>query len=106
MSFTVVTKEELKAKIDRNEPVQILNVLPPAYWREGSIVHSKKIPLDELDNRLGELDKSKEVIAYCANYQCQASRQAATRLSQKGFNVKAYEGGIEEWKLSGYPMEQ
>jgi rhodanese-related sulfurtransferase len=36
---------------------------------------------------------------------CTASREAARDLAKKGFKVRAYEGGIEEWKKSGFPLE-
>ena len=100
-----ITKEELSRKLATGEPVQVVNVLSPDYYKLGIIKGSKKIPLDELDGRIGELDKTKEVVTYCANYMCTASRQAARDLAAKGFNVRAYEGGIEEWKKAGLPVE-
>ncbi len=100
-----ITKEELSAKIASGDSVQIVNVLSPDYYKLGVIKGSKKIPLNELDKRLGELDKSKEVVTYCANYKCSASREAAKKLSKLGFNVRAYEGGAKEWKESGLPLD-
>jgi ArsR family transcriptional regulator len=106
VQLQTISKEELKQKIDRNEPVQIVNVLSPDSYSLGMIKGSKRIPLSELDQRQGELDKSQEVITYCAGYECSASREAATLLSTKGYNVKAYEGGIKEWKNAGLPTEE
>ena len=100
-----ITKEELAQKLANNEPIQIVNVLSPDYYKLGIIKGSKKIPLDKLDGRINELDKTKEVVTYCANYMCTASREAARNLSKKGFKVRAYEGGIEEWTKSGLPVE-
>ena len=100
-----ITKEELSAKMLSGDSVQIVNVLKPDYYKLGVIKGSKKIPLNELDKRLGELDKSKEVVTYCANYKCSASREAAKKLAKLGFNVRAYEGGAKEWKESGLPLD-
>lgn len=100
-----ISKDDLKGKIDRDEPVQIVNVLSPEGWSQGLIKGSKKIPLSELGSRLGELDKSREVVTYCASRQCAASRSAAETLARKGYDVKAYEGGIQEWKMAGLPTE-
>jgi rhodanese-related sulfurtransferase len=105
MGIATITKDELKAKLDAGDPVQIVNVLAPQAWEEGVILHSKKIPLPELDNRIHELDRSIEVVTYCAGYSCNASREAAEKLMRKGFRVKAYEGGILEWKEAGLPLE-
>ena len=100
----VITKGQLLKKIAAGN-VQVVNVLSPDFYNLGSISGSKKIPLHELDQRAGELDKSKEVVTYCANYKCNASREAAIKLKKMGFNVSAYEGGIKEWKDSHLPTE-
>ncbi len=100
-----ITKEELSAKLASGDSVQVVNVLRPDYYKLGVIQGSKRIPLNELDKRIGELDKTKEVVTYCANYKCSASREAAKKLAKLGFNVRAYEGGAKEWKDSGLPME-
>jgi ArsR family transcriptional regulator len=100
-----ISKEQLYQKMQKGEPVQIVNVLDPEYYKLGVIKGSKKIPLDQLDKRLSELDKSREVVTYCANTKCTASRMAAEKLSAAGFNVKAYEGGAQEWAESKLPVD-
>ena len=100
-----ITKEELLKKMEEGN-VQVVNVLDPEWYKLGIIRGSKKIPLDDLDRRLSELDKSKEVVTYCANTQCTASSEAAKKLAPKGFKVRAYEGGIKEWKEAGFPTEE
>ncbi|MCM8794276.1 MAG: rhodanese-like domain-containing protein [Candidatus Omnitrophica bacterium] len=104
MGVKTVTKEELQKKIQVGN-VQVVNVLDPKWYELGIIQGSRKIPLKELDRRLGELDKSKEVVTYCASYECSASKEAAQMLAAKGFKVSAYEGGIKEWTSAGLPTE-
>lgn len=98
-----ITKEELLPLLGA---VQVVNVLEPEWYRLGVIQGSKKIPLSQLERRLGELDRSRDVVTYCANTQCTASSQAAKLLAAKGFTVKAYEGGAAEWRAAGLPVEQ
>ena len=100
-----ITKEELSKKLKKGEPVQVINVLSPEWYTLGFIKGSKKIPLSELDKRAKELDKSKEIVTYCASLQCSASMEAAKKLAAKGFKVQAYEGGIKEWREAGLPVE-
>ncbi len=100
-----ITKEELAQKIKNAKPVQIVNVLGPEHYNLGFIKGSIRIPLDQLDNRWGVLDKNIEVVTYCASYDCPASGQAAEKLLTKGFKVSAYEGGINECKEAGLPIE-
>ncbi len=101
----MITKEELNKRMQGNELMQIVNVLDPQYYNLGFIKGSKRIPLDKLEARLGELDQSKEVITYCAGGDCSASKHAAELLAGKGFRVSVYEGGIKEWKAAGLPTE-
>jgi rhodanese-related sulfurtransferase len=105
-TITIISKEELKGKIDRHEDFELVNVLDPKYYRMGLIKGSKRIPLDDLDDRMQELDKTKDVVVYCASYDCHASRKAAEKLAEHGFRVAAYEGGIKEWKEAGYPTDK
>jgi len=100
-----ITKEELSKKLQNKSPIQVVNVLAPEYYTMGVIKGSIKIPLDQLDKRFNELDKSKETVTYCANTTCTASRMAAEKLDALGFNVRAYEGGAKEWKEAGLPIE-
>jgi rhodanese-related sulfurtransferase len=104
-NVATISKDALAEKLNNREPVQVVNVLKPDYYHLGFIKDSLKIPLDELDRRIGELDKNREVITYCAHSQCPASSQAAVKLAAKGFQVRAYEGGIKEWKEAGLPTE-
>jgi rhodanese-related sulfurtransferase len=100
-----ITRDQLHDKLSNNEPVQVVNVLNPAYYNLGFIKGSKRIPVSELDKRRHELDRNREVVTYCAGYECSASSEGAEKLSAMGFNVSAYEGGIKEWKAAGLPTE-
>lgn len=100
-----ITKDELKEKMERGEDFELVNVLAPKAHYLGFIKGSKAIPVHELEKRMHELDKNKEIIVYCSDYQCTASPAAAKKLATMGFNVKDYEGGIKEWREAGLPME-
>jgi rhodanese-related sulfurtransferase len=100
-----ISKEELAGLIQQKRDVQIVNVLAPEYYGLGMIKGSIRIPRADIEQRAGELDKSREVIVYCANSHCPKSREAAQALSKAGFNVRAYEGGIEEWNAANLPKD-
>jgi rhodanese-related sulfurtransferase len=100
-----VSKDEVAAQLGSGKMLVVNVLAPPAY----DIIHIKgsiPIPLSELKNgRWRELDKGKEIVVHCSSYSCDASREAADFLESKGFNVRAYEGGIREWAEAGLPME-
>ena len=105
LSVKTISKEGLQAEMKQGK-VQVVNVLEPKWDHLGLIKGSKKIPVSQIEKRAGELDKSREVVTYCASVQCSASRDGATKLAALGFNVRAYEGGIKEWKEAGLPVEE
>lgn len=62
-----ITKEELKAAIERGEPVTLLDVrnLFDYQSSEVKLPGAVRIPVAELEARVGELDPAREVVAYC-----------------------------------------
>lgn len=81
-----------------NTPI-IIDVLSPESYNEAHIKGAINIPLSELEKRLGELDKEKTIVVYCASYFCRASTEAAKILYKHRFkDVHDYKGGIKEWK--------
>jgi NADPH-dependent 2,4-dienoyl-CoA reductase/sulfur reductase-like enzyme/rhodanese-related sulfurtransferase len=81
------------------DPVKqtLLDVRTAGEHQRGAIEGSKNIPIDELRTRLGELDKNKEILAYC---QVGMRGYIATRiLMQNGFRVKNLSGGYRTYLL-------
>ena len=82
----------------------IVDVREPAAFAAGHLPDAKNIPLKELSNRAGELDKfkSKSVITVCQNGV--QSLRAAAQLRKAGFNeAVSLEGGMAAWQAQGMP---
>jgi rhodanese-related sulfurtransferase len=78
----------------------LLDVRTVGEHKRGAIPGSTIIPLDELRNRLAELDGSKEIIIYC---QVGLRGYLATRiLLQNGFQAKNLSGGFTTWSAHKY----
>jgi rhodanese-related sulfurtransferase len=100
-----ISKEELASKLG-SPGLVVVNVLAPPAYEKIRIRGSISIPRSELEGgRWKELDRGKEIVVHCSSYECEASRMAARFLEEKGYDVKAYEGGVKEWAESGLPME-
>lgn len=83
----------------------ILDVRDPAAFATGHLRGAKNIPLKELSNRIGELDKfkSKSVITVCQSGV--QSLTAAAQLRKAGFNeAVSLEGGIAAWQAQSLPI--
>jgi molybdopterin/thiamine biosynthesis adenylyltransferase/rhodanese-related sulfurtransferase len=91
-----ITPTELKAKLDGGEPFELVDVREEFELDIGKLPYTKWIPLVELADRVGELDKSKETVVYCRSGG--RSGQAVRFLRGEGFtNARNLLGGILRW---------
>ena len=103
---TVITKDELEARLVLGHDLQILNVADARHHDLGMIAGSLKIPYAELSVRAAlELVKSREVVTYGSDSACDRSRMAAELLMKKGYKASWYDGGIREWTAAGLPVD-
>ncbi|HHQ42203.1 MAG TPA: metalloregulator ArsR/SmtB family transcription factor, partial [Chromatiales bacterium] len=90
---------DLLERIRRGE-VTVLDVRPPEEYAAGHLPGAVNIPLEELERRLGELPRDREVVAYCRGPYCVLAWEAAGRLREKGIPARRLEGGLPEWRLA------
>jgi rhodanese-related sulfurtransferase len=76
----------------RPDPVQVIDVRRPDEWDAGHLESARNIPLDELADRLGELDKGTPILAVCRTGV--RSAKAADLLVAQGFDAESIEGGV------------
>lgn len=101
-----INAQELKEKNETSTSHVVINVLGFEYYMKCHISGSINIPNDNLEDQTADWPKDREIIVYCANSMCPASRVAWMKLTELGFtNVRAYEGGIKEWQDLGYPVD-
>jgi sulfur-carrier protein adenylyltransferase/sulfurtransferase len=96
MSDTEIDAVALKARLDRGDKFQFIDVREPNEYQIASIPGAKLIPLGDVPKRVGELDPNTEVIVHCK--MGGRSAKACDFLRQSGFkNVKNMLGGITAW---------
>jgi rhodanese-related sulfurtransferase len=66
-AFPLVTREELKAKIDRGENFYLVEALSPELYRRAHLPGAVNVPPDQAGLLAPQLlpDKNREVITYC-----------------------------------------
>lgn len=80
----------------------LINVLPRESFNQEHIRTSVNVPVDE-DSFSSQVEriagnKDREVVVYCASFDCDASTRAAEQLETEGFTqVYDYEGGTKDW---------
>ncbi|MFC1895046.1 rhodanese-like domain-containing protein [Thermodesulfobacteriota bacterium] len=98
---------QAKSFLEENEEgsYTLLDVRQPHEYEEARIPGARLIPLPQLSDRLGEIDRDKPLLVYCAVGG--RSRVAAQLLSGQGFSkVLNLKGGIKSWqgeKAAGPP---
>ena len=91
-----ITPNDLKEWLDRGEEIFILDVREPHEFEICRIPGSKLIPLDQLQSRVGELDRDSHVVAHCRSGV--RSAKAVKLLRDAGFpRVENLAGGILAW---------
>lgn len=95
MNELTINVNEAKSKLKN---CFLLDVRSLEEYKIAKINGAKLIPLDELESRMNELPKNKEIIIYC--HHGMRSLQAAMFLKEHKFNVKSISGGIDEWAKS------
>jgi rhodanese-related sulfurtransferase len=87
----------------RLREAQIVDVRLPGEWRAAHIEGAVHIPQDELDERLGEIDRERPVVVVCRSGA--RSSAAAQKLRAEGFQADNLEGGLLAWVDEGLALE-
>jgi rhodanese-related sulfurtransferase len=102
-SLAAVDLEQLK-RLVADGGVTLLDVRPALEYRQGHIPDARSIPVEELEQRLAELPRDREVVAYCRGPYCVFSDEAAQLLQAHGFQVRRSDAGFPEWRAAGLPV--
>ena len=86
--------------------VVVLDVRPTEEFDAGHLPGAVNIPIHQLEKRLRELPKRKEVVAYCRGPYCLMSYDAVSLLRKKGLKARRLEEGLPEWRAAGLPVER
>lgn len=102
-----ISSDELVDWLSAGKDLKIVDVLSREHFDKEHIKGAISIPVEEIGKRAREiLNKTDEIVVYCASFSCQASTRAAESLINQGFDsVFDYKGGLEEYKKANLPLE-
>jgi rhodanese-related sulfurtransferase len=104
-----ISTEQLQERLKQGNSLHFWNVLTDGYFKGEMIPGSRRVPLNTVGREVSDAKspKDEEIIVYCGGPTCPQSLQAAQKLTDLGYtNVRAYEGGLEEWKNAGNKIER
>jgi rhodanese-related sulfurtransferase len=91
-----ISPQQLKARLDQNESLLIIDVREPEETAAGIIPGAILIPLMQISERLKEIPQDQETILVCRSGN--RSGRAYDYLQSQGFaNIKSMSGGMLEW---------
>jgi len=96
-----VSREEAQKMLD--EGAQLVDVRADHEWEAGRIEGARHVPLPELAERAGEIEKDRPVVLYCRGGN--RSTMAARALSDAGYDAVKLSEGIVGWNGAGLPLE-
>jgi rhodanese-related sulfurtransferase/predicted transcriptional regulator len=93
-----IGRHELLDRMRRGDVV-LVDVRPAEEFAAGHIEGARSIPLDALEQRLDELPRDREVVAYCRGPFCAYANEAVLRLRGHGRDARRLDEGWPEWHL-------
>lgn len=82
----------------------VLDVRTQDEWNQYHAPNTTLIPLDQLQARMGEIPRDKEIVVICRSGN--RSQEGRDILLSAGFTrVTSMAGGLKEWSALGYPIE-
>jgi 3-mercaptopyruvate sulfurtransferase SseA len=102
--MNLISREELKEKLDQGDDFKLVMVLSEWAYRAKHIPGS--IHVSPTAQSLRALDKDDEIVIYCSDVNCIASRAAYSMMTAEGYtHLRRFTGGLYEWEQAGYPLE-
>ncbi len=90
-----IEADVLKSRLEKGEPLYLLDVRAPEEYADWRIDGTVNIPKYELEARLQEVPKEKEIITICAHGDL--SLESTLFMIEKGYKVLSLRGGMAAW---------
>lgn len=98
-----VSREEVRART-REGGVTVLDVRPLEEYAVSHLPGAICIPLAELEERLDDIDPTREIVPYCRARWCVLSFEAVAVLRKHGLTARRLVAGLPQWRAAGLPV--
>jgi len=85
----------------RDGEVWLLDLRPAEEFAISHLPGAQSMPLDELEQRIEDLPRDQQIVAYCRGPYCVFAVEAVKVLRQRGFEAVRLEDGVAEWSARG-----
>jgi rhodanese-related sulfurtransferase len=98
-----VDRDTLLRRVQHRKAI-VIDVRPTNEYLTAHIADALPIPLQQLRQRLAELPRNKEVVAYCRGPFCVLAKEAVELLRAHGFRAARLEDSVQDWLAHGLPV--
>lgn len=98
-----IDREALLAQAKSGDVI-VIDVRPQSEYDHAHLPFARSMPVAELEQRLSELPKRRQIVAYCRGPFCMLSDEALKLLRAKGYKASKILDGVSEWGAAGLPL--
>ncbi|WP_182200204.1 ArsR/SmtB family transcription factor [Paraliobacillus salinarum] len=86
------------SKKTKEDSITLIDVRPRDEYIVDHLPGATSIPISELEKRIEQLPKDKDVVVYCRGPYCVYATEAVQLLQSKGYKASLLEAGVNEWR--------
>ncbi len=101
--LTPLDRKAILGKAKEGEIV-VLDVRPREEFEVHHLPYARSLPLNELERRLTDLPRDREIVAYCRGPFCLMAKEAVSLLRRQGYRAAMLDDGVAEWRAAGFPV--
>jgi rhodanese-related sulfurtransferase len=102
-ALDAVDRDTLLQRVRQKKAI-VIDVRPTSEYLTAHIAGALPIPLEQLKQRLSDLPRNKEVVAYCRGPFCVLAKEAVELLRSHGFRATRLEDSVQDWHARGLPV--
>ena len=89
----------------RQGAVIVIDVRPRDEFATAHLPFARSMPVAEIEQRMSELPRGKDIVAYCRGPFCLLSDEAVALLAARGYRARKISDGVSEWQAAGLPLQ-
>ena len=97
---------EVANNLKQGTDLVVIDVREEEDYKKGHVPGAINIPIHELEKRIKDLPKRREVVAYCRGPYCLMSYDAVSVLRKRGLKARRLQAGMPEWRAAGLPVDR